>query len=161
MTDLTQQEGRFFYPTHWPDDARSAFRPTAGEHDSHDLSPEFVALMDTRDRYLEDYLNSLTGDHPPFDFPGPLVVSATDLWCPVNTVTVSKFVCTQAVVSSAIVQVGIYKNALSVGTINIPASRQVYVATIAPCTLIGGSDYMTARILSPGTGGSGLLLTPG
>jgi hypothetical protein len=100
--------------------------------------------------------------YPPFDFNGPLSITTTDSWCPVTDTAIGQFAFTFGAVSSANVQVGVVKNDVLVETLTIPAATKVFlIALSSPFSLVGGNDYMSLRILDPGSGGSGLVGTPG
>jgi hypothetical protein len=104
----------------------------------------------------------IAGALPPFDFPGPLVISSSDLWCPPNGLSIGRFVWTLASASTAgAVQVGLFLNTVLADTVNIPALTSVYNAPLTSVIVLsGGVDTLTVRILSPGTGAAGLLGTP-
>jgi hypothetical protein len=148
----------FLYPSHWGDDADST-SITSSEGDSVRFSTPFVARMEDRDRYLEDYLNGLGSGGFLFDFPGSLVVSISDPLPATSQLSFSGIVFALAGQSSLQVVVEVDINGISIGTnATIPASTSVYnwAQTIA----VPQYSVIQLRIVSPGDGGAGLVGVP-
>lgn len=129
------------------------------DHDAHGFSDLFVAEQDDRDRYLEDYLDQLTSGAPPvFDFPGPVVVSVTDLFPFTSARSFSTAYLTAQ--STGTATVAIYKNGVQVGSsFNMPAAT---TATSVPFALsVVAGDYGQARVTAVGGGLQGLAVALG
>ena len=149
----------FRYPSHWQELADLAFAPTVEEHDKHGFAQLFTALQEDRDRYLEDYLDNITAGAPPiFDFPGPVVISVTDLFTATSTRSYSTAYLTA--VASGTATIGIYKNGSLVGsTFNMPAATTATSVPFGVATSPG--DYLQARVTAAGGGLVGLAVALG
>lgn len=152
--------GRFFYPTHWSDDAPTAFTAVDGDHDSHGFSPSFVARMEDRDRYLEDFLGGGLGGFT-FNFTGALAISVSDPLPSGTSTTISGLVFAFSVTSSTEVDVEVLLNGLVQDTVAIPANTAVFNAPLSvSVTQAPFTDVVQLRIVTPGTGGAGLVAVP-
>lgn len=149
----------FRYPHHWLAIALEAFEQAHEDHDRHGFSERFIAEMEDRDRYLEDYMSSLTAGAPPiFDFPGPVVISVSDLFTFTSARTYTTAYLTAQTTGTA--TVGIYKNGALVGsTFNMPAAT---IATSVPFPMtVAAGDYGQARVTAAGGGIAGLAVALG
>lgn len=147
----------FRYPHHWLAASSDAFEAAPDEHDHHGFSQRFIAEMEDRDRYLEDYLDKLSALNPVvFDFQGPLVVAVSDLFCPPVSVAYSKIQFSLRSTGTTSTVVGVYKNGASIGTATIPAATALYAFPIS-ISLGGGVDTLQLRVSTAGTGAQGLV----
>ena len=152
--------GRFFFPDHWSDFEQTAFKPSDGDHDSHGFSPSFVARMEDRDRYLEDAMNAGGLGGFTFEFVGPLIISVSNALPAPVAVTIGGFDFTLNVQSTTAIVVQYVLDGNVDGTITIPANTSLYNAPTDPIVMNAHVDTLQLRIITPGTGGAGLVAVP-
>jgi hypothetical protein len=119
---------------------------------------QVLALLEDRDRAIEDFLNTLgSGGAPPiFDFPGPLVIAVFD-----NYVAPAKQSFTEILFGLAVSgtpTVGVLVNNVTVQTVNIPGGVNIYDATV-PAVTLNRLDRLQLSIVTPG-GAGGLTAMP-
>lgn len=148
----------FWYPSHWRQIATDArvkgAVDEAGHFESGVFSPEAVSLLETRDQYLEDYLNSIGSGQGGAVFSWPGVVnygSPTGAFFYFNGAAISKVwvICgTQASTSTVFT---LYKNGTPLGTtVTLPASTSK--VTVALAFTLAAGDSMQAAVTTIGTG---------
>ena len=158
---MLQYGGKFAYPEHFSDFAHTAFKAVDGDHDSHGLSPDFISRLEDRDRYLEDFLSSGGLGGFTFEFIGPLVISISNALPAPVAVSIGGFDFTFNVQSTSAVVVQILLDGNVDQTVTIPANQSLYNAPFdSPIVMTAHVDTLQLRIITPGTGGAGLVAVP-
>jgi hypothetical protein len=153
--------GKFFFPTHWADLGPEAFSHADDGHTQHGFSSAFLARMDDRDRYLEDAIGGSGLGGFTFEFIGPLVISVSNALPAPEAVSIAGFDFTFNVQSTSDVVVQYVLDGNVVGTTDIPANTSVYNAPFdSPINMTAHVDTLQVRIITPGTGGAGLVAVP-